>query len=312
MLRLTLSLATTVAILGTFVSSARAFDWTAIPVAHNDVYEATSPLQVVELGDSGGTCGLAADACDCCDSWGLVASAEVAFLKYGRADGVRVGVAAPGEDVDADYEPTPRVMLGWLSQSGLGARVRYWEFDQQMPANEGGVSSLNVDTYVIDLELFETFALNDNWDLEIAGGLRYNDFNEHMQDDGDIRINDFHALGGVASAEFRRLVLHRGALFARARGGLLVDDKSIFNNDTAPIQDVLLNDVTVGMAELALGYDYNIPLRNGACAFLRADVEWQNWYNYSSSFVDTTNSERFGGASDVSFRGFGLGLGIMR
>ena len=295
--RIAISLATAVALMGGLASAGLAQDSTTVPVADSDVYTETSESPIVFISDY--------------RSWGLTGSAEAVFLKYGRTDGTRVGVVAPGEDVNSNYEITPRVTFGWVGEDGFGARVRYWEYDHATPANEGGDSNLSVDTYICDFELFETFALNDNWIVEFAGGLRYNQFEEFMTDDGDNRINRFSGLGGLVSGELRRMIGAQSAVFGRARGAMIMDDKRIFNNDTPPIQNVVLGDVTVGMLELAIGYDYLIPLGCGNQAFIRGQAEWQNWYNYSSSFTDLNNAERFAGGSDVSFHGFGISMGIV-
>src|SRR5262249_4612346 len=150
-----------------------------------------------------------------------------------------------------------------------------------------------------DFEVFDTFCLNRNWDLEVAAGIRYNEFRETMTDNFEFRSNEFTGWGIVASAELRRLVGCYGALFVRSRASILMSDKDIFNRelDVAVIQNVRLTDVVVGQIELAFGYDYIVPYCDGSYAFARIQAEWQNWYNYSSSFVDVNNSrdERFGG-----------------
>jgi hypothetical protein len=124
------------------------------------------------------------------------------------------------------------------------------------------------------------------------------------------RLNSFSGFGVVASAEVRTRIGTSGALFARLRGSILMDDKDVFNE--SGLQQERLIDVTVGTTELAFGYDYLVPLEDGAYAFLRLQAEWQNWYNYSSSFVDTAANENFAGPSDVGFGGFGVGVGIVR
>jgi hypothetical protein len=94
-----------------------------------------------------------------------------------------------------------------------------------------------------------------------------------------------------------------------------MDDKDIVNNaGVAGVQQVRLTDVVVGTTELAFGYDYTAPMCDGSYYFVRLEAEWQNWYNYSSSFVDTANNanERFGGPSDVGFAGVGIGIGVAR
>jgi hypothetical protein len=260
--------------------------------------------------ETGGTCGCFEPCCHCPGLW---VSAELMWFRYHRADGVRVGVDA-GEDAEFDFEITPRLTAGWVGQDGLGARLRYWEFDHSADAAEAGGSSLNVDTYVFDFEVFDTFCLNRNWDLELAAGIRYNEFLEVMVDipagENEVRLNSFSGFGVLSSAELRRLVGTNGAVFVRARGAILMDDKDIFNTTDAQQEQLL--DVTVGMTELAFGYDYVSPLWDRSYTFVRLQAEWQNWYNYSSSFVDTANNEAFGGPSDVGFGGFGIGVGWIR
>jgi hypothetical protein len=307
MIRRAFSLATAVALMGGLVGPGLADD----VVVLDDVYTATTQTPYNYGSEADAADIVNVQSGDYVSSWGVVGTAEVVWLNYGRADGTRVGVAAPGEDVDCGYEITPRLTVGFAGD-GLGARVRYWEYDHTTPAFEGGASGLQVDTYTLDFELFETFALNENWFLEIAGGVRYNEFEEIMVDDGDIRINQFNGLGGIVGGELRRMVGARSAVFGRARLALLVDDKRVFNNDTAPVQNVVLNDVTVGMTEVAIGYDFIVPMNFGSLAFLRAQAEWQNWSNYSSSFTDLNNAERFAGQSDVSFHGFGVAIGLVR
>jgi hypothetical protein len=266
----------------------------------------------------GGTCGCFEP---CCHSCGIWASAELLFFRYHRADGAREGVL-PNEFNEFDFETTPRLTVGWVRCDGLGARIRYWEFDHCAPVSgpdplivNGETGSLCVDTYTLDFEVFDTFCLNRNWNLELAAGIRYNEFLEIMSDNEGFgviedRLNSFSGFGVVASAEVRTRIGTSGALFARLRGSILMDDKDVFNE--SGLQQERLIDVTVGTTELAFGYDYLVPLEDGAYAFLRLQAEWQNWYNYSSSFVDTAANENFAGPSDVGFGGFGVGVGIVR
>jgi hypothetical protein len=195
----------------------------------------------------------------------------------------------------------------------LGVRTRYWEFDHAIDAVEGGGSALIVDTYTWDFEVFDTFCLNRNWDLEIAAGIRYTDYAEIMADivgDNDVRLNAFTGFGGLASAEVRRCVGTSGSIWARTRAAILMDDKTIINEQQG--QAVQLVDVTVGMTEIAFGYDYVMPICCGGYYFVGVQAEWQNWYNFSSGFEDTENNEDFAGPADVGFSGFGFRAGIAR
>ena len=261
--------------------------------------------------ETGGTCGCFEPCCHCPGLW---ASAELMWFRYHRADGVRVGTDEVGDDAEFDFEITPRFTVGWVGEDGLGFRLRYWEFDHNADAIEDAGSRVSVDTYTFDFEVFDTFCLNRNWDLEIAAGIRYNEFLEVMADipgDNDLRFNSFSGFGGVASVELRRLVGTNGVVWVRARSAILMDDKDILN-DPGQGQQVRLLDVTVGMTELAFGYDYVTPLCDGSYAFVGVQAEWQNWYNYSSGFEDTEDNEDFAGPSDVGFGGFGIRAGVVR
>jgi hypothetical protein len=264
--------------------------------------------------DCRGTCG---GFEPCCHSAGFWGELELMFFRYHRADGVRVGDFEPAEDVEFDFEITPRITFGWVRSDGLGARIRWWEFDHDALGSAPGAfqpqPALSVDTYNWDFEVFDTFALNCNWDLEIAGGIRYNEFEESgLNSENEVILNQFSGWGGVASAEMRRCVGTNGALFVRARASVLMDDKRVawVNDDDG--NDVLLRDVTVGTTELAFGYQYTMPICGGGYYFVKLQAEWQNWYNFSSGFEDTEDTEDFAGPADVGFGGFGASAGIAR
>jgi hypothetical protein len=254
-----------------------------------------------------GTCGCFEPCCHCAGVW---ASAEAIWFKYHRADGVRTG--DEDENVaEYDLEITPRITVGYVGQDGLGARVRYWKFDHSATDEDEGFVS--VDTYTFDVEVFDTFCLNRNWDLEIAAGIRYNDFEEILaedeDDDDDWKVNEFNGFGIVASAELRRLVGTNGAIFVRARSAILMDNKNVTIEED---EEVELVDVVVGMTELAFGFDYVMPQCDGSYYFVRLQAEWQTWYNYSTAFAEIDDAEDFGAPSDVGFAGFGLGIGVAR
>ncbi len=289
-------------------------------------------------------CGCFDDCCtDCCDpgvGWGLFGEAELLFLRYHRADGVRIGGGGPGagvENGEFDFEPSMRYTLGLIAPNGIGARVRYFEYDHFEQIEDAG-DGLGVDTYTIDGELFETFELNRNWAMEISGGVRYTGFLENMVDvgAGDSREISFYGAGLVTGLEVRRSVGF-GLLYARTRMAVVQDDKHITNVDggaagegasnagaIASIQDVELVDTTNGMLELAIGGEVNYELSNGSVLFARSGLEWQNWWNFSNSFeangvgvVDTVlpgggvaAEGIFDGPSDVGFGGFTFSAGI--
>src|SRR5439155_19663299 len=111
--------------------------------------------------------------------------AELMWFRYHRADGARVSneTARNGDDdVPFDFEITPRFSAGFVRGDGLGVRARYWRFDHTAikGAGTGDQDALSVNTYTIDWEVFDTFTLNCNWDVEVAAGIRYCHFREDM------------------------------------------------------------------------------------------------------------------------------------
>ena len=311
------------------------FQWLAAVVV---AVVAVSPAWAQDTADAAGG-ALCEEACGGCGQTfgdlfdvcsdnpcggGLVFQGEALFFRYHRADGVRVGNLNPGlgiDDVVFDHEASPRLTLGWVSNNGLGIRTRYWDYDQSSSGASSPPDRIDVDTYTIDIELFERICLNNCWSLEISGGLRYNEFEELILDQPGtegfgIRLNAFDAWGGVAGLEVTRSLGRLGGLYARSRGAILMDNKFVGN--LQPINQVaqvaILQDTTQGMTELALGYEFNRCLNSGALLTFRAGWEWQNWFNYSTSFSEVTqqglNAGVMGGPSDVGFAGPTLMVGF--
>jgi hypothetical protein len=270
------------------------------------------------------SCSVCNDACNsCCESgnlgaglragsWGGFAEAEVLFLRYHRDDGVRIGVD-PGEEGEFDFEPGMRYTVGMISPGGLGFRGRFFEYDRfEAIENAGEGDGLGIDTFNVDLEVFDTMILNDAWATEVSAGARYNEFREDMIDVGevDFRSVRFEGLGLVAGLELRRLI-GLGHLYARVRGAVVQGDKDVLNFDGGPPpnQNLRLFDTTHAVTEIAWGYEANFQL-GGVTLFARSGVEWQNWSNFSNHFDFITGEEFFDGAGDIGFAGFTVSGGV--
>jgi hypothetical protein len=262
------------------------------------------------------------DACCDCGSW--FAETEVTFFKYHRADGVRVGDTylpfEGAEDVEFDFEASPRITLGY-TQGCRGLRVRWWEYDQTAPAavpNDDGPQQLTIDTYTIDLEFFQSAEIACGWDIELSAGVRYNDFEEVLRDGPEFRINSFSGFGLTMGLESRHGIGRWGDVFVRGRGAILMDDKYVKNFRTPG--DKTLKDTVQGAVELAVGYEYTRCL-DWATLTLGVSYELQQWVNYSSAFdkmsvnADWTSQgvnaeDYFDGQSDVGFTGLVLSAAL--
>ena len=235
-------------------------------------------------GDAGGaddsTSGRDA-CCDpcCCDQSGLVFGYESTFFRYHHNDGI-----PPAEGFDFEY--SPRITIGYVGPDGLGVRVRYWDYDH----SNGGA---DVDTYNVDLELFEEIQLGRCTSLEISGGIRYNDYHQsgfNFESDDDYGIYGFSGCGGILGLQANRQVAVGGSLYGRLRQAILMDD---FNDDSTVRHDVVL-----GHTEIGFGYSCG---RTCGCYTVStlAGVEWQQWQNYDQ-----------GDEGGIGFGGFVLGIGI--
>jgi hypothetical protein len=308
--------------------SARAYDVMPVSVtaalepdpngrSPSDIPPPVMPMSPAQLGD--GLCDGKA-ASDCADYCGCAARGvpyvelEFTYFRYHRADGLRVGDDAPADDINPGrFEISPRLTLGYIGAGGLGIRGRYWEYNAQLAPNEGLPSALNIDTYTIDLELFERLAINDCWDFEVSGGVRYNSFDENFFDlvgEAETRTVGFDGFGLIGALEARRQ-MRLGAIYGRARLGILMDDKRLTNVGSGT-QDLL--DTTLGVTEIAVGYELSRTTARGSLLFARFGFEYQQWSNYSSNFDSSAvEPENFWtGASDVGFAGMTFSLGWMR
>ncbi len=262
-------------------------------------------------------------------SCGWFADAELLVLQYNRADGNRSGnyslvPVIDTDDVDFDYQAAPRLTLGYRFASGLGFRARYFDYDADAPAVffDTVQASMDIQTYTIDMELFDSFKIGQNWAFELSGGLRYNEFKETMENFlpvAPIRENIFRGFGGVLGAEAVRSFGAYGGLYMRGRGAILTGDK-IVNNGLGgqPTEAVILTDTITGITEFGAGLQYTRSVFGGrAVASLRGGYEAQFWRNYSSAFSTITSAPNFiqtapsfGGPADVGFHGFAIGAGL--
>lgn len=298
--------------------------------AHDGLSHAVSDSHIA-------ACGCGTTACDCstrsdcfdgiCDMTcgqgrGFYGEAEALFFRYNRADGTRIGDAVSGnEDVDFDHEFAPRLTFGFVGRSGLGTRIRWFEFDETAAANDAG-DFLGVDTYTVDIEAFERFSLNRCWDLELSGGVRYNEFDEVMFDasgGSETRRNSFTGWGGILGLTASRNVGDWGGVYGRVRQSVLRGDKLVENEDD-DVDSVTLQDSIFGVTELAMGWEYTRETNRGSLLSLRAGYEWQLWQNYSSSFLGPdrdpltaaglSGEDIFSGPADVGFDGFTLSAAL--
>ncbi len=272
--------------------------------------------------DSCGACGCG-DACDCCcyeGCGGGYAAIELLFLKphfdygidsAGLLDGDRSNSFSFRQfDPDYDVSESLRFTLGYVDCEGLGARVRWFEFDDDAntlttipgPGNRPSEfqrinASLEVEAW--DFEITQAV----RWcvlEATFAGGVRFATVETTRtrveNDNGDFRntLIEFEGWGPTVALDLRRpLGCGPWALVAGTRASLLFGetDMSFANGlgrlgfPTPPLDDeealgqLVEDDDVVWVMELQLGLEYRQCVSCGGTLSLRAVMEAQHWGN---------------------------------
>jgi hypothetical protein len=223
------------------------------------------------VGGCGSGCG---DCCDdCCGCPGWVGGVEIVWLK----------AFSSGNDFgDFNYEDGFRGWFGYQGAGGLGARLRY--FDYQQTAANGDF----VDIEAFDAEVYDTFQVGCNWDLLLGGGIRYLE-TEVLGNAADLHA--IHGVGPVVTAELYRHISDRAALYVIGRQSIVAGD-GIFNN-------ALTTDLTTAATEFQLGGQLHRET-NGGLVFAR--LGWESQY-----FYDLQDGEE-----GVTLMGLAASIGLMR
>jgi hypothetical protein len=248
-------------------------------------------------------CGKMMDCC-CCDQSAYFFSLEATVFKFHDAGGVE---DANGIDGKFDFELMPRITLGYVGCDGLGARIRYWDFDADTKSKAH--LPISVETYNVDFEVFQVCELDCCTALEFSAGIRYNDFEHHRTGLADVGPPvvlfvdkyDFSDIGGMIGIEARRDLGNGLGVYARLREVILMGDTGILDNN-----DEI--DVTRPVTEIAFGADYCY------CGWtVHGGLEWQNWGNYTTRALDGVDDdvefvEDVNDNDDIGFAGFVFGV----
>ncbi|MBI2823684.1 MAG: hypothetical protein HYX69_03210 [Planctomycetia bacterium] len=226
-----------------------------------------------------------------------------------------------------NFETTPRFWLGYVTNSGLGFRVQYWEFRQSTSGSFlDGIDLVQVGGAMrfrtFDWEVTQQVSYR-KWRMLAFGGFRY----------GEVRQSEFfHVLGPTFSFDqskaFNGIGLTGGANLYRSlfnlqglswytntRGSVLFGDRSYNYNAGVDIlfpvtatTNVKVSGDTLGILEIGTGPQWQMPLARGGQFFVRGGFEGQLWLN--SGTIDNTPLD--GSLGNVGFGGFSIAAGILR
>lgn len=254
-------------------------------------------------GDCGGCCSKC-----CCKTGGYVAGAELLFLDVFAKAGAGGGPndATP----DFDYEAAYRLWIGYEGADGVGARFRYFDFDQDASATVGIVSV----TEAIEIQNYDFEATVDGdccgFDLTFAAGVRWTEMNidRNLAVLGVpvLDINSaFDGAGPTLALEARRNVSANLTFFAGARWSVLMGD-----SDAAlavlgvPVAAITQNDVFIDTMEVSIGGEYTRCMGGGSIGYARAAWEYQ-YYGIHTTLLD-------GGEGDIVLSGPAFAVGVRR
>jgi hypothetical protein len=250
-------------------------------------------------------------SCNCCRDSGWIGGFEMTFLRPHASMGTK---GYDGTPLRFDFEAAPRLWTGYQGANGLGFRFRYWDFDhtQTVASLSTAPRRLDNERYnisVSDLEVTMLQGIGCNWELTLAGGVRYVDFEEsQFSRPATGAVDRSHAFasstwGPTIAAEVRRPIIGYVSLFGNVRGSALYGNQNEFFNGA--LYRNMEGNVKF-ISEMQLGVDYRKPLRN-ACGewFARAAVEGQYWSTFSGE-------PSFDGSGAVGFVGMALSVGIAR
>lgn len=233
---------------------------------------------------------------------GLFGSVEVLFLRPHLSGApAAFGFGAPvGRLIDSDYTTSVRYVLGYVTDSGIGIRGRYWSmaddytFVPPLAPNEFGMA---LDTADLEATLLQRLR---HFDLELSGGVRYgklhytNAVGSFVLGAGSL---SYEGVGPTMSIMARRSVAETGlSLFGGLRGSMLIGD--IRNGAILPAMPAtVIEEELMMIGENQLGISWSEDLSQAWNMEVRLAWETQYWAN------STLSDDAYGLGSNLALSG---------
>jgi hypothetical protein len=195
------------------------------------------------------------------------------------------------------FEYSPRIVIGYEDDEGIGGRVRYWHYDQLTENMTVPTDPILMEFDVFDIEGTSRFG-TERAELVVSGGFRWTDARITLAD-APVASD----MPGITFAADLRVILCRErcwewASIAGARYSLLGGDwEGAANGFLEPNHD---DNVTIN--EFYGGFEY-IRHYKGYDAFARITFEVQNWQSDAAS--------QTAGADSFNFMGPGVHAGLI-
>jgi hypothetical protein len=246
------------------------------------------------------------------------------------------------------YELAPRFWLGYQWRSGVGARIRYWQFDHNL-MNEthtsdatytyyyksltasGGESltfTNGMEMHVMDIEFFQDMQWW-NTQLTVGGGLRYGkvlfDGVAHEYSAASTLLQTerdqttFEGIGPTVFIDFERPIRSSAfSIVGGLRGSVLFGrgwKESCLANEVSPASITYLQkgNRTTSVLEATFGVQYDRAMTRGTDMFVRLAWEGQTWCDIGSPTSGASVSASYEATStDMGLEGISLCFGISR
>lgn len=234
-------------------------------------------------------------------SGGLFGSVEVLFLRphiSGAPSSFGLGPTV-SRTIDSDYTANVRYVLGYMSDSGIGIRGRYWSFDDQYQyVPPFAPAELGVAAEAADLEAVLTQKLR-HFDFEVSGGVRYGKLEYTNPSATLLGIGQltFEGIGPTLGVAARRDLGVQGlSLFGNLRGSMLVGD--VRNGALLPFMPATTFEEEIMLiGENQLGVSWKHDLGQHVQLELRTAWETQYW------FSNTISDDVYGIGSNLALTG---------
>jgi hypothetical protein len=207
------------------------------------------------------------------------------------------------------HDFSPRYVMGYEDRCGLGGRVRYWHYEDEIDVIDPDSIAMELD--VLDLEVTNRFQLRRT-DVVLAGGFRYAGWDLRCYDDG---VVDLDAYGLTMAADLSTLLCCHGCnQWSFVYGGRLSilggdwnGNNALIDNDYGEVRDdnLLVHELYAGIEYAYCHCEYDL--------FMRAVFEMQNWDSdvLSEPGIGTgLASYSIGSTDSIGFCGPSLHLGV--